>query len=111
MPRASAALSAPSVSRAVTALLRSGLVEEIAEPRPTGGRPATHLQLARDGAQVIGIAVDADRCCVVSAGLDGKLHDDTVEVRTPATYPALITSLERASEALEGKTGTVLKQD
>jgi predicted NBD/HSP70 family sugar kinase len=98
-------LSAPSVSRAVASLLRSGLVEEIAEPRPTGGRPATHLQLARDGAQVIGIAVDADRCCVVSAGLDGKLHDDTVEVPTPSSYNALINALARHARQFIDRPG------
>src|SRR4051812_18692835 len=76
-------LSAPAVSRAVAALLRSGLVEEIAEQQQTGGRPATRLQLARDGAQVLGVAVDVDRCCLVSAGLDGHLHGDVIELPTP----------------------------
>src|SRR4051794_23895672 len=66
-------LSAPAVSRAVGVLLRSGLVEETAEARPTGGRPATQLRLARASAQVVGIAVDADLCRAASAGLDGAL--------------------------------------
>lgn len=98
-------LSAPSVSRAVTALLRSGLVEEIAEPQQTGGRPATRLQLARDGAQVIGIAVDMDRCLVVSAGLDGHLHDDAIDLPTPRTYSALIAALARHARELTERPG------
>jgi predicted NBD/HSP70 family sugar kinase len=98
-------LSAPAVSRAVVALLRSGLVEEIAEPQPTGGRPAMRLQLARDGAQVLGIAIDVDRCRLVSAGLDGQLHDDAIDLPTPATYTALLATLARHARQLMGRHG------
>ncbi|MGL4555754.1 MAG: MarR family transcriptional regulator, partial [Gemmataceae bacterium] len=45
-------LSAPAVSRAVAALLRSGLIEESAAARRTGGRPALTLRLATANAQV-----------------------------------------------------------
>ncbi|MFO0881003.1 MAG: ROK family transcriptional regulator [Gemmataceae bacterium] len=93
-------LSAPSVSRAVTALLRAGLVEETSQPQPTGGRPANLLRLACKSAQVLGISVDVDRCCLVSAGLDGEPHDDPIEFPTPTTYPDLIASLARQSRQL-----------
>src|SRR3712207_2397849 len=70
-------LSAPAVSRAIGALLRAGLLEETDAPQATGGRPATRLRLARQNAQVLGAVIDADRCLVVSAGLDGQLHEDS----------------------------------
>src|SRR3954464_126457 len=70
-------LSAPTVSKAVASLKRSGLLEEAEVAEATGGRPATRLRLARDGAQVLGAVIDADRCLVVSAGLDGRLHDSS----------------------------------
>ena len=89
----SCGLSAPAVSRAVGVLLRSGLVEETAESRPTGGRPAIQLRLARKTAQVIGVAVDADLCHVAAASLDGAMHGPPLELPTPATYDALIGQL------------------
>src|SRR5262245_58442217 len=64
-------LSAPAVSRAVVALLRARLLEEADAPHATGGRPATRLRLAREGSQVLGVAIDAASCRLVSAGLDG----------------------------------------
>ena len=94
-------LSAPAVSRAVGVLLRSGLVEETAEARPTGGRPATQLRLARQNARVVGVAIDADRCRVVAAGLDGMLHGPPLEVPTPDTYDALIGQLVALTKSLD----------
>ncbi len=98
-------LSAPAVSRAVAALLRAGLIEEIAEPQATGGRPALRLQPARDRAQVLGIAVDADRCYLVSAGLDGRLHDNSFTITTPKSYSALLTALTRQARQLMDRPG------
>ena len=69
-------LSAPTVSKAVASLKRSGLVEEADLPEPTGGRPATRLRLASTTAQVLGVVVDADHCRMASAGLDGQLHGE-----------------------------------
>jgi N-acetylglucosamine repressor len=86
-------LSAPAVSRAVAALIRSGLLEEIEATQPTGGRPATRLRLAREGAQVLGLVIDADRCGIVAAGLDGQLHEEIDDFPTPGTYSALIQAL------------------
>jgi N-acetylglucosamine repressor len=93
-------LSAPAVSRAVAALLRSGLVEEIAEPHQTGGRPATRLRLARESGQVLGIEIDADRCRLVSASLDGQPHDEPRQIPTPATYAQLIEQLARTARTM-----------
>src|SRR6478735_2691328 len=69
-------LSAPTVSKAVASLLRAGLLEEADAPELARGRPAPRLRLATTSAQVLGIAVDAGHCEVVSAGLDGELHAD-----------------------------------
>jgi N-acetylglucosamine repressor len=98
-------LSAPTVSKAVASLLRSGLVEETELPEPTGGRPATRLRLARDGAQVLGVLVDADCCRVVSAGLDGQLHDDQRCFATPGTYDELIDTLSSTARPLLDRPG------
>jgi N-acetylglucosamine repressor len=86
-------LSAPTVSKAVASLLRSGLVEEADLPEPTGGRPATRLRLANSTAQVLGVVVDADRCRVASAGLDGQFHDEPLGFATPTSYNDLLDAL------------------
>jgi N-acetylglucosamine repressor len=98
-------LSAPTVSKAVASLLRSGLVEETALPEPTGGRPATRLRLASSTAQVLGIVVDADCCRVASAGLDGQLHDEPHCFASPTTYPELIAALVAAARPLMERPG------
>src|SRR3954471_15816680 len=59
-------LSAPTVSKAVASLLRAGLLEEADAIEPARGRPAPKLRLANTSAQVLGIAIDAGHCEVVS---------------------------------------------
>lgn len=93
-------LSAPAVSRAVAVLLQLGLLEEADATHATGGRPATRLRLARQSAQVLGIALDAGRCRLVRASLDGEAHGGLVEVPTPATYEALLDALAVQAAAL-----------
>lgn len=88
-------LSAPAVSRAVAALLQLGLLEEADAPHATGGRPATRLHLACQAAQVLGVVLDAGRCLLVRAGLDGRPHDGPVTLDTPATYSDLLDALAR----------------
>lgn len=98
-------LSAPTVSKAVTSLKRSGLLEEAEIPEATGGRPATRLRLARDGAQVLGAVIDADRCLLVSSGLDGQLHETIRSFATPDTYPRLLDALTRHARSLMDRDG------
>jgi N-acetylglucosamine repressor len=98
-------LSAPAVSRAVSALLRSGLLEETEVPQQTGGRPALRLRLATQNAQVLGLVIDADRCGLVAAGLDGLLRDEPIDFPTPDTYPALIESFARCARRLMARPG------
>ena len=85
-----AGIGPPTVSRAVEALLLSGFVEEDA-PQAAFGRPAKRLRLAVRSSQVLGLVLDAERCRVVCAGLDGKVHADrTCTFTTPDTYEELL---------------------
>lgn len=98
-------LSPPTVSKAVAALLRTGLLEEADAPEPARGRPASRLRLATTSAQVLGVAIDGGHCEVVSAGLDGELHTDLRTIPTPASYPALLDALEAAARAVMARPG------
>ncbi len=93
-------LSAPTVSKAVASLLHAGLIEESAALEPSRGRPALQLRLATASVQVLGIVIDAVRCEVVRAGLDGLLHPEGESIPTPPTYPKLIDALAKQCEVL-----------
>ena len=93
-------LSAPTVSKAVGSLLRSGLLEEVEAPELARGRPAPKLRLATTSAQVLGIAIDAGHCEVVAAGLTGEQRGPVCSVSTRATYPELLSALESAAREL-----------
>lgn len=99
-------ISAPTVSKAVANLIQSGLLEE-GDPSTTSlGRPGTVLRLARDKAQVLGVVLDARRCTVVSAGLDGTLNDDfAVFFDTPDNYAELIDLVATAAMRLKRRPG------
>ncbi|MDG1894704.1 MAG: ROK family protein [Fuerstiella sp.] len=87
-------ISAPTVSKVVVDLLESGLLEEGAAPDNTVGRPGKKIQLARDGAQVIGIVLDQHTCVVLAASLDGQIDGErTSTFATPGTYDALLNQL------------------
>jgi predicted NBD/HSP70 family sugar kinase len=100
-------LTAPTVSKVVDSLLEQGLLEEIDPVRPAMGRPGRLVRMASATALVLGVLVDADRCTVVVAGLDGRIDDSrTRHVATPATYEALIEALDRECRmALTGLAG------
>lgn len=84
--------TAPTVSKAVASLLRSGLLEEFDAAEPSRGRPARRLRLATKTAQVLGLVIDAGTCSIVSACLDGHLHADSgITFRTPDTYDELLS--------------------
>lgn len=96
-------LSAPTASKAIESLLRSGFLEEEEAPEAMRGRPAKRLRLARETAQVLGFVIDAGNCRVVSAGLDGTLDEErTLEFSTPETYEGLIDTAVRHLEQLIG---------
>jgi N-acetylglucosamine repressor len=96
-------LSAPTVSKAVASLIKAGLLEEADAVELARGRPAPKLRLATESAQVLGVTIDVGHCEVGSAGLDGVLHDGTVAVPTPSSYPELLTAIERAARRLMAK--------
>lgn len=94
-------ISAPTASKAVEALLRAGFLEEGDAVELARGRPAKKLRLANRTAQVLGLVIDAGTCRLVSAGLDGKLHEErTVEFATPDTYAALIATAAEVAAPL-----------
>jgi N-acetylglucosamine repressor len=90
----SAALSAPTVSKAVDALLEAGLLEEGEPPRRGAGRPARLLRPASDRARILGVVLDARSCEVAAAGLDGALGPGgALAFPTPATYGRLLDAV------------------
>jgi N-acetylglucosamine repressor len=94
-------ISGPTVTRTVDALLRARLLEEGDLRRPALGRPGKVLRLASKTASVLGLAVGAKRCEIVSAGLDGVVHPDHVaEFDTPARYPDLVRTIARQARRL-----------
>lgn len=87
-------ISAPTVSKAVASLLEAGLLEEGEMTHGAPGRPGTVFRLAREKALVVGVVLDAARCRVVSAALDGQMHEDeSHEFITPGSYKRLIQNL------------------
>ena len=96
----------PTVSKAVSALLKSGLLEEFDRTENGRGRPAKQLRLATRTAQVLGLVIDAGECRLVSAGLDGRLHDtDGVVFATPDSYAALLDQVSSHVQKLLDRDG------
>lgn len=103
-------ISAPTASKAVESLLKSGFLEEGEANEIGRGRPAKKIRLATRNAQVLGIVVDVDVCRIASAGLDGVIHEErSSEFPTPATYEALLEAIEtRAIDLIRRKKVTTL---
>ena len=89
-------ISAPTVSKAVSALLDAGLLEERETAEFSVGRPGKLLQLPRFSAQVIGVVLDWDYCSIVASGLDGFLHEEKLDqFKTPSSYEELINIISQ----------------
>ena len=102
-------ISAPTVSKAVTALIRASLIEEGAMSVPGAGRPARVLRMARTSAALVGVEIGPRQCRVATAGLDGKLHDDGATLDTPAAYRDLIDAVaDEAARQIRGCAAPVL---
>jgi len=98
--------TAPTVSKAVASLLNSGLIEEGAAPLNGRGRPAKMFRLATNKAQVLGLVIDARRCRLVAAGLDGRLNEETAtSFATPSTYKRFIRAAVQRIRRLEERQG------
>jgi N-acetylglucosamine repressor len=99
-------ISAPTVSKAVASLLEQGLLEEGDSPPGVFGRPGKLLRLATDCSQVIGIALEPQRCAIVSAGLDGSHDRNEVEqFATPGSYQDLLDEIIERASALARRRG------
>ena len=92
-------LTAPTVSKVVDALVERGLLEEIEPTEIAVGRPGKLLRLAHSSAVVLGVLLDAGRCTVVVAGVDGTIDPTQTRVfRSPDSYPELLTATEVACQ-------------
>jgi predicted NBD/HSP70 family sugar kinase len=99
-------VTAPTVSKAVTALMLGKFVEEFACKDNAIGRPAKRLRLATETAQVLGLVLDAGECRVVSAGIDGDLHRDSLlRFETPQTYRELLDNVTQRAQRLMSRKG------
>lgn len=89
-----AGLSAPTVSKAVEALLRAGLIEEDETAPALPGRPAHVLRPASRSTRIFGVVLDAGYCDVLTAGLDGRVDPGAVlSFPTPSSYARLLECL------------------
>ncbi len=96
-------MTGPTVTKAAESLLQLGLLEELDAEQVPGrlGRPERRLRLASRSTEVIGIVIDARRCTVVPAGLDGRhAEESAIRFATPATYSELLSTLERLCREL-----------
>jgi predicted NBD/HSP70 family sugar kinase len=100
-------LTAPTISKVVDGLLGNRLLEELEPTEPGVGRPGKLLRLAQTSAVVLGVLLDADRCVVTAAGMDGRISPvNTRHFLPPASYAGLIDSLEHTCrEVLDGLAG------
>jgi N-acetylglucosamine repressor len=88
-------MSAPTASKAVASLIRTGFLEERGSSEGFG-RPGKLLQLDARSANVLGVVVDAGTCWVGSARLDGEvLEESERSFSTPETYPELLSAIEQ----------------
>jgi predicted NBD/HSP70 family sugar kinase len=102
-------LTAPTVSKAVDALLKRGLVEELEPAEQALGRPGRLVRMAAASAAVLGVVIDAGTCCVVATGLDGVVTESrTIRFATPAGYPALLDAVEEACRSLRAAGAAVV---
>ncbi|MBL8794382.1 MAG: ROK family transcriptional regulator [Planctomycetia bacterium] len=93
-------ISGPTVTRTVSALLEANLLEEGDLRQSPLGRPGRVLSLASKKVAVLGIVVEPQRCELVSAGLDGQIHADSVRsFATPSTYADFIKAFAKQVKA------------
>jgi predicted NBD/HSP70 family sugar kinase len=87
-------MSAPTASKAVASLIRTGLLEERGVSAGFG-RPGKLLQLDAQSANVLWVVVDAGTCWVGGARLDGEVSKESERsFSTPETYPELLLAIE-----------------
>lgn len=88
-------VSGPTVTRAVASLLEANLLEEGEFRSAAMGRPGKVLRLA-SSLVVLGVVVGVRQCQVVSAGLDGVIHQENPHsFATPPRYGDLVEAILR----------------
>jgi predicted NBD/HSP70 family sugar kinase len=102
-------ISGPTVTRAVSALIDHQLLEEGDFQQVGLGRPGKVLRLAQT-VSVLGAVVGARQCEVVSAGLDGQIHEAQVRsFPTPPRYADLLKAfVQHARQFMEEGKAPVL---
>ncbi len=102
-------ISGPTVTRTVSSLMASGLLEEGDAVRAALGRPGKVLRLAATAA-VLGGVVGAVRCELVVAALDGRvLPEQAWSFPTPPRYADLVrTFVRQAQRFLDASATPVL---
>jgi N-acetylglucosamine repressor len=102
-------ISGPTVTRAVSTLLESRLIEEEGARAAAVGRPGKRLRLASTHVSVLGIVIGGRQCEVIAAGLDGQVADDEREqFETPGTYEQLLNACVRHARLLMARRKTAV---
>jgi N-acetylglucosamine repressor len=99
-------VSPTTASKTVARLVQAGLLEELGIEEANGaGRPSRIYRLGSGSVQVLAASIDVRRCCVLAAGLDGRIRPDSVyDFPTPHTYEELVdTVVDRARQLLQAR--------
>jgi N-acetylglucosamine repressor len=102
-------ISSPTVTRTVADLLEAHLLEEGDLQQAPLGRPAKVLRLATETVSVLGLVVGVQSCELVSAGLDGRLHESGHRpFATPPRYADLLRKIGEHVERYQAETATTV---
>ncbi|MBY0522584.1 MAG: ROK family protein [Gemmataceae bacterium] len=102
-------ISAPTVSRLVSALLEAGVLEEFDAVEARIGRPSKQLRLVGDRAQVLGLTLGVHETRLFAAGLDGAIDSKSLHTfSTPATYEGILNELGSAVRPLKRRARRTL---
>lgn len=89
-------LSPATVTQVTKDLVANGSVREVSSVPSNGGRPATLLGLARDGAGAIGVKIVTDHLAIVDVSIAGEV----LRSRTAPFNPSLPNAIERFTAIL-----------
>lgn len=100
-------VSAPTSSKAILELQEMGLLEPVAEPASTKGRPAVLYRLATQTTFLLAGVLQARECAIMPGSLDGALSThDAIVFPTPDRYEDLLerfaAAAQRISQVREG---------
>lgn len=82
-------LSPATVTQAIKELVANGSVRELSSVPSNGGRPATLLGLAREGAGAIGVKITADHLAIVDVSIAGEVLRSTTVPFDPSRPNAI----------------------